>query len=133
MKGVGYPVNVNGLTQLLFVLRNADMTLVTDQTLTKQFGGTSYVITSVVFKRVAGAFGVACAGGIYDTAAKGGNAFVAAGQSYASMTGANTATVATLAAVASTIVSTATPILSLTTGNTGALNADVFIYGVCVD
>jgi len=49
------------------------------------------------------------------------------------MSGANTCQEAVLAAIANTTVETVTPILSLTTGNTGALTGDFFISGVCVD
>jgi hypothetical protein len=47
--------------------------------------------------------------------------------------GANTGQVATLASITTTAISTATPIFALTTGNTGAMTADLFIFGVCVD
>lgn len=119
--------------QLLFVIRAANMTLTTDQVFTKKFAGTNYQITSVSAIRKSGAFGVACVGGIYDSAAKAGNALIAAAQVWSALTGASTLQTATLAAIASTIVSSATPFLSLTTGNTGALTADVFIWGVVVD
>lgn len=119
--------------QLLFVLRSADMTLTTDQAFTKVFSGTNYQITSVSALRKTGAFGVACAGGIYTSAAKGGSALVAAVQSWAGLTGAGKIVSAALAALIATDVQTATPILSLTTGNTGALTADIFIYGVILD
>lgn len=119
--------------QLLFVKRGADMTLTTDQAFIKQFIGTTYQITAVSAVRKTGTFSVACAGGIYDSAAKAGNALIAAVQVWSTLTGANTIQTATLAAIATTIVSTATPILSLTTGNTGALTADVFIWGVILD
>lgn len=133
VKGSGAQISANNAQQLLYVLRGADMTITTDQAFTKAFGGTNYVIQAVVVKRVSGAFGTACLGGIYDTAAKGGNALVAATQSYLALTGAGTCTVSTLAAIATTKVESTAPILSLTTGNTGALTADHFIFGVCVD
>ena len=117
--------------QLLFVKRAADMTVATDQSFTKVGSFTTYVPLNIVANRVSGAFGTACAGGIYSAAAKGGAAIVAAGQSWAALTGANTAVSATIAATAASF--TATPILSLTTGNTGALTADVFVFGVVVD
>lgn len=133
MKGAAGATPVLNGQQSLFVLRNANMTLTTDQTFTKLFPGSKYIITGIFGKLVSGAFGVACLGGIYDTAAKGGNALIAATQTWATLTGVGTAQTGTLAAIALTIVSTATPILSLTTGNTGALVADIFIFGVCVD
>lgn len=133
MKGAAGATPVLNGQQSLFVLRNANMTLTTDQTFTKLFPGSKYIITGIFGKLVSGAFGVACLGGIYDTAAKGGNALIAATQTWATLTGVGTAQTGTLAAIALTIVSTATPILSLSTGNTGALSADIFIFGVCVD
>lgn len=123
-----------GIQQLLFVLNSADLTLTTDQALTKVFSGTNYKVTQVVANRLTGAFGVACAGGLYTATAKGGSALVAAGQSWANMTGAGKIVDATLAAVVGTDVQTATPLyLSLTTGNTGALTAKVFVFGVVLD
>lgn len=119
--------------QTLFVLRAADMTLTTDQAFTKLFSGTKYVITNLTAVQKSGAFGVACLGGIYTGAAKTGDALCAAAQSWGALTGASTAAVATLANLLQTKVETATPFLSLTTGNTGALSADVFISGVIVD
>ena len=120
--------------QLLWLARGVDMTLTTDQALTKLFAGTNWIPTKVVVARKTGAFGTACAGGLYTAATKGGNAFVAAAQSYANLTGAGKMVDATLAAVAGTDVQTSgTAFLSLTTGNTGALTADVFVFGVVAD
>lgn len=133
MKGSGQQVAQTRIQQLLFVLRNADLTLTTDQAFVKQFGGSAYIVTGIYGKRISGAFGAACLGGIYDTASKGGNALVAATQTWATLTGVATAQTATLATIATTMISTASPFLSLTTGNTGALVADLFIFGVCVD
>ena len=119
--------------QALFVLRAADMTLTTDQIFTKLFTGTNYKITDISAVRKSGAFGVTCAGGIYTAASKGGSALVAAAQSWAGLSGANKIAVATLAALVATDIQSATPILSLTTGNTGALTADIFVYGIILD
>lgn len=118
--------------QTLFVLRAADMTLTTDQAFVKQGTFTNYVVTGVIGVRKSGALGVACAGGIYSAATKGGDAILAAVQSWATLTGAATATLGSVANLISK-VETATPILSLTTGNTGALTADLFVVGVVVD
>lgn len=120
----------NGL-QLLYVLRGANMTLATDQTFIKVGQFTNYVPTNVVAVWRLGAFGTACAGGIYTAAAKGGTAIVAAGQSYAALTAVGTAVNATIAATSNYF--NVTPILSLTTGNTGALTADFYIFGMAVD
>lgn len=132
-RGSSQSLSASNAQQLLFVLRGANMTLTTDQAFTKQFGGTTYQITSVSAVRKTGAFGVACVGGIYDTASKAGNALIAAAQVWSALTGANTIQTATLAAIAGSVASTATPFLSLTTGNTGALTADLFIWGVVLD
>lgn len=123
------PVN----QQLLFVLRNADMTLTTDQQFTKWFEGTNYSITDIRARRVSGGASVACLGGIYTAASKGGSALVAATQSWLGLSGAGKISRATLEALVDTDAQTATPYLSLTTGNTGALVADIFIYGIILD
>jgi len=119
--------------QVLFMLRSADMTLTTDQAFSKVFGGTNYIITSILAVRKTGAFGVTCAGGIYSGAGKTGDALCAAVQSWASLSGAGTSASATLTNLLQTKVQTATPNLALTTGNTGALTADIFIVGITVD
>lgn len=117
--------------QLLFVGRGLNFQSTADQTLTKAFGGTNFVVTHVVAKRVSGAASVACAGGIYDAAAKGGNAIVAAAQSWVTLAASVIvqATVATLTAQ----LSASTINLSLTTGSTAAVTADVFVFGYCID
>jgi hypothetical protein len=119
---------------LLFALRNVNMAINTDQLLKKMAAFTTYKVTQVVVVRKTGAFSVACAGGVYTAAGKAGNALVAAGQSYANLTGAGKIVDATLAAVNSTDSQTsATVYLSLTTGNSAALTADIFVYGVVFD
>lgn len=119
--------------QLLFVLRGADMTLTTDQAFTKVGAFTNYAITSIYAVRKTGAFSVACLGGLYSAAGKTGDIMIAAAQSWAGLSGAGKMVAATLAALLGTNVETATPILALSTGNTGALTADIFIYGVPLD
>ena len=123
----------NQLSQHLFVLRGANMALTTDQTFTKMFTGTNYIITNIVSVLKTGAFGVACVGGIYIGSGKTGDAVLAATQSWATLTGAGTSTVANIANLLQVKVQTATPNLSLTTANTGALTADFFIIGSVVD
>jgi len=120
------------LGQLIAVGRGLNFQLATDQPLTRVYAGSSYVPTLIIAKRVSGAASVACAGGIYDTAAKGGNAVVAAAQSWVTLA-AGVIVTATLAALVGTSQLTATPILSLTTGSTGAVTADVFVYGFSID
>jgi hypothetical protein len=115
--------------QLLFKLAGANMQLATDQAFTKVYGGSAYAPTLIFARQRTGGASVACVGGIYDAAAKGGNAMVAAAQSWVTL--ANGVIVnSALAALVATTLLTNTPILSLTTGSTAACTADLFIYGV---
>lgn len=123
------PVN----QQLLFVLRAADMQITTDQQFTKWFEGTTYSITDIRARRVSGGASVACLGGIYTAASKGGSALVAATQSWLGLSGSGKIARATLEALVETDAQTATPYLSLSTGSTAACGADIFIYGVILD
>lgn len=116
--------------QLLFKLTGANFQLTTDQAFTAvAFGGVNYWPLHIVARQRTGAASVACAGGIYDAASKGGNAIVAAGQSWVTLA-SGVIVAATRAALADTTLLSATPILSLTTGSTAAITGDVFIYGV---
>ena len=108
------------------------MQLNTDQALTKVFAGTKYRVKDIMVNHASGTATVACAGGIYDTVTKGGNALVAAGENYVTLAaGVNVAP--TITSVANTAVLAPTLYLSLSTGSTGACTADVFVYGYCVD
>lgn len=130
--GGGLPPS--NLQQLLFLARNVDLTLATDQAFIKQGAFTNWAPTAIYGRLKTGAFGVACAGGIYTAAAKGGNAIVAAAQSWAVLTGAGKIILPALAAIATTDVQNSAQLfLSLTAGNTGALTADLFVYGVSLD
>ncbi len=122
----------NYAMQVLFVIRAANFQLTTDQAFTKLFSGTNYKLTEVIAVRKSGAATVACAGGIYDGASKAGNALVAAAQVWVTLA-ANVNVTATTAAIAATALTSATPFLSLTTGSTGAVTADVFLLGYCID
>lgn len=126
-------LNLTNGPRMLFRLSAADMAIDTDQSFVKNGNFTTYVISEVVVQRVSGALGVACLGGIYTAASKGGVALIAAAQSYAALTGANTIVKDTLAAVLATGSYTATPILSLSTANTGALVADHQVFGYVLD
>jgi hypothetical protein len=121
----------NNVAQRLFVLRGANMAITTDQAFTKIFSGTLWDPQTIVANWKSGAFNTACAGGVYMAASKGGTVVVPASQSWAGLTGANTQVNAAIQAFTATF--SATPILSLTTGNTGALTCDIFIYGFCLD
>jgi hypothetical protein len=132
VSGTGVAISNLSNTQTLFVLRSADMTLTSDQAFTKLGGFTKYVVTNIIAVAKTGAFGTACVGGIYSAASKGGDPILAAAQVFSNLTGVGLAMIA----VAANIIQkqeTATPFLSLTTGNTGALTADFFIVGVIVD
>lgn len=119
--------------QPIFILRGANFQSTADQAFTKMGGFTNYLITSVIARRVSGGATVACAGGIYTAASKAGNALVATAQSWIGLSGAGKTASATIAAIALTDVATATPILSLTTGSTAAVTADVYIFGAALD
>lgn len=108
----------------------ADFTLTTDQPFVWLTAvPTLYAIRRVIARRASGAFSIACLGGVYDTAAKGGNALVAAAQSWANLTGAGKIVDATLAAVIGTsIITSSTIFLSLSTGSSAALTADVYLF-----
>jgi hypothetical protein len=116
----------------LFVKYAADMTVTTDQSFVRVAGFTNWIPTYIVAIRASGAFGTACAGGIYTAAGGGGTAIVAAGQSWANLTGSGKIVIATLNA-GTTDAFTATPILTLTTGNTGALTANLYVFGLILD
>lgn len=123
-----------GVQQLLFVGRDLNFQLTTDQALTKVHDGGRYKVTQVVAAQKSGAFNTACAGGLYTAASKGGSALVAAGQSYANLTATNKIVDATVAAVNTTDAQSAAQLfVSLTTGNGAALTADVYVFGVILD
>lgn len=123
-------ITVNGLQQL-FVLRNANLRLITDQPFTRVFNGNSWDPFFITAVWKSGAFSSACAGGIFTLPSKGGNAIVAVGQSYAGLTGADTHVNCTIQASTTTFYNT--PILNLTTGNSADLFADFYIFGVSYD
>ncbi len=122
----------NQTVQELFVLRSANMQLTTDQQFTRAFSGTKYRIMDIIAVNKTGGASVVCAGGIYDAASKGGNALVAAAQSWVTLA-ANVNVPPAIAAIAGTALLTGTPYLSLTTGSTAACTADIFISGYCID
>ena len=125
------PPAMGRLQQILWVLRAADLTSTADQALTKVFSGTLWLPMNPVANRVSGTFGVACLGGMYTAAGKTGNIVVAAAQSFAGLTGALTTVLPVLALTG--VQNSSTMFLSLTTGNTGSLNADIFIFGTVLD
>lgn len=132
LRGNGGSITAINLQQKLFQLLGANMQLTTDQQFTKLFAGTNYVITKIIANRASGGTTVACAGGIYTAASKGGSALVASAQSWINLSGANKIVDATLAALIATDLQSAIPYLSLTTGSTAAATADIYIYGVVI-
>lgn len=120
-----------GVDLCLFKLISANMNSTSDQTFTylgSQLAGRRFLIERIVCLNASTSLTTA-AGGIYDTASKGGNALVAAGQAYSTLTGSTLALDLTLAAVGKAIVSGVAPILSLTTGQGSAATADFLIFG----
>lgn len=112
-------------------VRNVDFTAAsTDNALIWQIPVPSrYIVRRMLARRVSGAFGIACLGGLFTATSRGGNAIVAATQTFAGLTGAGLVVDATLAAIAATTVVTASTLyFNLATGNTGALVGDVYIY-----
>ena len=94
--------------------------------------GIKYRITDIIAVNKTGGASVTCAGGIYDTASKGGNALVGVAQSLVTLA-ASVNVVPVIAAIVATALLNTTPYLSLTTGSTATYTADVFIFGYLVD
>ena len=125
------PITGNGLIALLL---GADMNATTDQPfimLTPLAGTAPAKIFIDGFIATNGSISMTTAvGGIYDTAAKGGNAIVAAAQTYAVMAGAPAdVQILTLAAPALTLTFDVAPILSLTTPQGAPATADFYMLG----
>ena len=107
------------MPQLLFKLSSANLQSTSDQVFSPMlYSGSAYVVTTIVARQRSGGASVTCAGGIYDAAAKGGNAIVAAAQSWVTL------------ASGVIVLLVNVPILSLTTGSTAACTADFYIYGL---
>lgn len=127
----GYWGNIG--TGPLFVLRSANLQSTADQAFVKQRGFTLYMPRRICARVRTGGATVACAGGIYTAASKGGDALVAVGQSWVTLSAAGKSLDATIAAVALSDTHSQTPYLSLTTGSTAACTADIFIFGDIID
>jgi len=121
--------SVLGISQLLFSKVGANFNSAADQVLDKTWAFGDYYIEEI---RVANASIslTTAAGGIYDTAAKGGNAIVAAGQAYAALDAGTKGLVLTLTAFALDRKTLANLYLSLTTPQGAAATADVLVFGV---
>lgn len=105
------------------------MNTTADQAFTKAFSFTNYVITAIYAINASASLSLA-AGGIYTAAAKGGTPIVAAVQVYSGLT---TATKVLTLTLANTDQQTATPILSLTTGQGAAATADFIVTGFALN
>lgn len=111
----------------------ANFNITADQAVTLAAG--SYVITGVIVAKASISLTTA-AGGVYTSAAKGGTAIVAAGQTYTALTGATTdiqictmAATPTVSGTTTGAIAGGTVYLSLTTGQGAAATADVFVFG----
>ena len=118
-------------SQPLFILRNANMQSVADQQMVKQGTFTNWAPAFVFGIWVSGGATIACAGGLYTAASKAGTAFVLATQSWITLTGSLLLVPAPIIALTSAF--NTTPFLSLTTGSTAAVTANLFIYGYILD
>jgi hypothetical protein len=124
------PLQEIGQEQILYKLIGANMNVTTDQPFLPQ-GGTpfgDYLITRIICTNASLSLTTA-AGGIYTAASKGGNAIVASGQAYSTLTGATLGFDLTIAAVGRGPQS-GVPILSLTTGQGAAATADFYVVGI---
>jgi hypothetical protein len=126
--------NSPGVNQLLARLLSANMNVTTDQAFTWAISGGGpntgifrYVVERVLVVNASTSLTTA-AGGIYDTASKGGIAIVAAAQAYSGLTSSTLGIDLTVAAAGKAILTNA-PILSLTTGQGSAATADFYLFG----
>lgn len=116
--------------QILASLIGANMNVATDQPMSPHFDLTTikFSVAKILVTNASLSLTTA-AGGIYDTAAKGGNAIVAAGQVYSALTAATKLLSLTIASAGSSNVFSVVPILSLTTGQGAAATADFYLIG----
>ncbi len=120
--------SVLGMEQILFHLTAADLNVLTDQAFIKRWNFANYLISRIHMTNASGSI-TAADGGIYQAAAKAGNALVAAAQVYTAIDAVTKGMDLTLTAFAKGVL-TATPILSLTGTQGGAMTADIYIFGV---
>lgn len=116
-------------SQVLWKLIGANMNTVNDQAFTKAQVFSSYLITSIYTVNASTSMSLA-AGGIYDTAAKGGTPLVAAAQLYFGLTGSTLGLNLTLAAYGIGLRAGASLFLALTVAQGGAATADLYVLGV---
>ena len=125
------PQVTSTLQQLLFIGRNLNFQLATDQSLSKVFTGTNYLITNIVVKQKSGAASGLTAGGLYDGVSKTGNIIVLASQVWSTLA-AGLLVQPPLVALSAQLTAS-TLFISLTTGSTTASIADVFVFGSIID
>lgn len=120
---------VTNQSQVLWKLIGANMNTVNDQAFTKAQVFSSYLITSIYAVNASTSLSLA-AGGVYDTAAKGGTPLVAAAQVYSGLTGSTLGLNLTLAAYGIGLRAGASLFLALTVAQGGAATADLYVLGV---
>lgn len=128
--GTGKQVPWMYMQQVLYVGYSFDMQSTADQLMVKCYDGTAYIVTDVIARHRSGGASVTCAGGVYDAPSKGGNAVVAAVQSWVTL--ASGIIVFASMSAALTKLLTTDLYLSLTTGSTAACRADIYVVGLDV-
>lgn len=123
VSGASIPI---GLGVTLFKLTAANMQSTTDQIFSKLYSGSSWFPTAVIARWRSGT-GTLAVGGIYDAAGKTGNIIAAAATAWGTLANG---IIVPLVTPLQTIILTATPILSLSTGSAAACTADFYILGV---
>lgn len=125
------PAQFPGIEQVLFKLIGANMNVTTDQPFSL-IGGSlppNFFLTRIRAVNASLSLTTA-AGGVYDTASKGGTPLVAAAQAYAALTAATIGLDLTLAAYGNGFRTGLPPILSLTTGQGAAATCDFYALGI---
>ncbi len=120
---------ITGSERTLWVLTGANMNTTADQAFVAQGVFSTYLVTAIRAVNASTSLTLA-AGGIYNTASKGGTPLVAATQLYSGLTGATLGVNLTLAAFGIGVQSGAALFLALTTGQGGAATADFYVIGV---
>lgn len=116
-----------GVGRVLFTLPAANMNSTADQQFTKQGTFSSYLISGFRVGN-SSASCVSAVGGVYTAALKGGNAIMAASQSYTSINASGLGQGVAINSIGFS-TQTATPYLSLTTPHGSAATLDWFILG----
>src|SRR5262245_20658602 len=120
------------MQQVLWAGYGLDFQSTSDQALTKCYNGSECIITDIIARHRSGGGSISCLGGVYDGSSKGGNALVAATQSWLTLS-SGVIVKASLAAIAgSTLITSQALYLSLTTGSLAACRGDLFVLGIDV-